>query len=395
MDIELRVPTPEDLNGVFDVRAQAFAVPESDRERWTALVEPSGMIAAFLGTQVVGAMNAIGFGQWFGGRSVPMGGIATVVVRPEHRGEGIAARMLGLSLEKMRERGLVVSTLNPATTRVYRAAGWEIAGDMAVHRIPTHALARLPRGDSERVRRLGKDDWPAVQGCYDHAAAMQSGWVDRSDWWWNIVETDAFADQAFVYGVDGADGLAGYMIYTQSGDAPTGWGFDIAVEELISVEPGAAVTLWRFLGSHGMQVESIKLDRGPVDELLLFLPEQDVSEVENNRWMHRIVDAPEAIAARGFPANVAGEVHLELTDRLAPWNDGRWILRVEGGRGELVSGGTGALQLTINGLSTLATGWASATALSGAGLLHHAAAADRAALDAMFAGPTPSMVDDF
>jgi predicted acetyltransferase len=395
MDIELRVPTPEDLDGIFDVRAQAFAVPESDRERWTSLVDPSGMVAAFLGTQVVGALNVIGFGQWFGSRSVPMGGVATVVVRPEHRGEGIAARMLATSLERMRERGLVVSTLNPATTRVYRAAGWEIAGDMAVHRIPTHSLGRLPRGDSERIRRLGPDDWPAVQACYDRAAATQAGWVDRRDWWWGIVEKDAFEDQAFLYGVDGDDGLAGYMIYSQAGNAPAGWGFDIEVEELVTVEAGAAVTLWRFLGGHAMQVESIKLARGPVDELLLFLPEQDVTQIANSRWMHRVVDAPGAIAARGFPPNVVGEVHLEIRDRVAPWNEGRWILKVEAGRGELTSGGTGAVQLTVNGLSSLATGWASATALSGAGLLHHASASDRAALDALFAGPTPSMVDDF
>ena len=94
MDIEIRVPTADDIDGIFDVRAQAFAVPESDRERWTSLIDPAGMLTAFLGTQVVGSLNVIALGQWYGGRSVPMGGVATVVVRPEHRGEGIAARLL-------------------------------------------------------------------------------------------------------------------------------------------------------------------------------------------------------------------------------------------------------------------------------------------------------------
>src|ERR1700675_3992145 len=69
MDIEIRVPTPEDLDGIFDVRAQAFAIKESDRARWTTLVDPAGMVTAFLGTTVVGSLNAIGLGQWFGGRS--------------------------------------------------------------------------------------------------------------------------------------------------------------------------------------------------------------------------------------------------------------------------------------------------------------------------------------
>src|ERR1700709_471803 len=140
MDIEIRVPSPEDINGIFDVRAQAFAIPESDRERWTGLVDSAGMVTAFLGPKVVGALNVLELGQWFGGRAIPMGGVATVVVRPEHRGEGIAARPLEASLVSMRERGLPVSTLNPATIRVYRAAGWEIGGDLATHRIPTRSL---------------------------------------------------------------------------------------------------------------------------------------------------------------------------------------------------------------------------------------------------------------
>ena len=393
MDIEIRVPTPEDLNGIFDVRAQAFAVPESDRERWTALIDPSEMVTAFLGTQVVGSLNILGLGQWFGGRPVPMGGVATVVVLPEHRGEGLAPRLLEAGLERMRDRGLVVSTLHPATTRVYRSAGWEIGGDLAIHRIPTTALERLPRGESERVRRLTRDDWPLAQICYDGAAAAQSGWLDRNEWWWGVVADETFVDQTFVYGVDGTDGLAGYVVFTQAQTEK--FGYRLVVEELVAREPGAALTLWRMLGTHGMQVNSITLQRGPVDELLLVLPEQDVTQVSNNRWMHRLVDAPAAIAARGFPPDVAAEVHLGLTDRLAPWNEGRWLLRVEGGRGELVAGGTGDLQITINGLSALATGWASASSLAGAGLLHHSSPADRAALDAIFAGPTPTMVDDF
>jgi predicted acetyltransferase len=393
MDIEIRVPTADELHGVFDVRAQAFAVPESDRERWTNLVDPSRMTTAFLGTQVVGSLNVIPLGQWYGGRSVPMGGVATVVVRPEHRGEGIAARLLAHGLERMRDEGIVVSTLHPATTRVYRALGWEIGGDLARHTVATRALERLPRGDSEKVRRLTRDEWPLVQQCYDAVAPAHPGWLDRSEWWWNVTGDDSFEDQSFVYAVEGDDGLAAYVVFTQR--ASDLGGYSIEVEELVAREPGAAVTLWRFLSGHGMQVRKITINRGPVDELLLVLPEQDVRQVHNSRWMHRLVDVPAALAARGYPAAVAAEVHVEVTDRVAPWNDGRWVVRVEGGRGEVTPGGTGEVQLTINGLSALASGWTSATALTGAGALHHASPTACAALDAMFAGPAPTMVDEF
>jgi predicted acetyltransferase len=393
MEIEIRVPTADELHGVFDVRAQAFAVPESDRKRWMSLANPAGMTTAFLGSQVVGSLNVIPLGQWYGGRSVPMGGVATVVVRPEHRGEGIAARLLTHALARMREDGLAVSTLHPATTRVYRASGWEIGGDLARCTIATRALERLPRGDSERVRRLGREDWPLVQQRYDAVAPVHPGWVDRSAWWWGVTADESFRDQSFVYGVDGDDGLAAYVVFTQRPAAA--WGYSIEVQELVAREPGASVTLWRFLSGHGMQVGTITINRGPIDELLLVLPEQDVRPLHNNRWMHRLVDVPAALMARGYPTAVAAEVHLELTDRVAPWNDGRWVLRVEGGLAEVEAGGTGEVQLTINGLSALASGWTSASALRGAGALHHASATARAALDAMFAGPAPTILDEF
>jgi predicted acetyltransferase len=393
MDIELRTPTREDIDAIFDVRAQAFAVKESDRERWTNLVDPAGMVTAFLGTEVIGSLNVIGIGQWFGGRALPMGGVATVVVRPEHRGEGIAARLLEASLERMRDRGLIVSTLNPATTRVYRSAGWEIAGDLARCRIPTRSLERLPRGESERLRRLGREDWPLVQVCYDAVAATQPGWVDRNEWWWGTLADEVFEDQSFLYGIDGDDGqLAGYIQFSQE---PADGGYHIAVEELVARDAGAAVTMWRMLGTHAMQVESVTLNRGPVEPLLLALPEQDVREVSNTRWMHRVVDAPAAIAGRGFPPSVSAEVHLDISDRLAHWNEGRWILRVEGGRGELVSGGAGDVQMAINGFSAMTTGYAAATVLAEAGALHHGSPADHSALDAIFSGPRPTMVDEF
>lgn len=392
MDLELRVPAAEHLDGIFDVRAQAFAVAESDRERWTKLVDPSQMVAAFVGPEVVGALNILDFGQWFGGRSVPMGGIATVVVRPEHRGRGVARRLLEKALERMRERGLVVSTLNPATTRVYRAAGWEIGGDLASYKVPTRALQHVPRGVPDRVRRLTSSDWPAVRACYDAVAPPRTGWLDRSDFWWGEYEKVAFADQSFVYGVEGDDGLDAFLTFEQKPSQL--WGYQLEVEELVARDATAAQTLWYFLGTHAMQAKDVVIRRGPVEPLLLVLPEQDVRQVWNNRWMHRIVDAPAAIAARGFPSGLTSSVHLDLADGLAPWNAGRWVLEVDGGRGGLRPGGDGDVALTINAFSTLSTGWASAPALAEAGALS-GPPEHLAALDAMFAGPAPTILDEF
>jgi predicted acetyltransferase len=127
----------------------------------------------------------------------------------------------------------------------------------------------------------------------------------------------------------------------------------------------------------------------------LVLPEQVVELAGANHWMTRIVDAAGAITARGYPPGVRVEVHLQLADRLAPWNDGRFVLRIEGGEGKLSPGGTGDVQLSVNALASLYTGWASASTLAGAGLVHHVGARELGMLDAAFAGPRPYLFDSY
>ena len=167
------------------------------------------------------------------------------------------------------------------------------------------------------------------------------------------------------------------------------------MHELVAADARAAVTLWRHLASHVAQVDTVTVLAVPLDVLTLLLPEQVVEFVAANHWMTRIVDAAGAIAARGYPPGVRAEVHLQLADRAAPWNDGRFVLRVEGGEGKLTPGGTGDVHLSVNALASLYTGWATAPVLTAAGLLYHAGPHEIAALDAAFAGPRPYLFDNY
>jgi predicted acetyltransferase len=394
MELELRTPEPQDLPDFFTLRAQAFAAPEQEREAWIAFADLSTMHGAFDRGRMVGGLRVIPFGQWFGGRCLPMGGVAGVVVAPEVRGHGVAPRLLARALEGMHEQGTLVSTLHPATLRPYRAAGWEVAGPFSTYRIPTRSLLRLHHGDPEGVHRLGRDDWTRAQVCYERAAPGHPGWLERSPARWDQVAGASFGEQAYVYGVEGDDGeMAGYLTYSQT-RAGHAAGYGISVHELVSLTPEAHATLWSFLGGHAMQVESVLLPGALVEELVLLLPEQDLALVDDNRWMHRLVDVTGALEARGWPAAVAGEVHLDVDDPTAPWNAGRHVLRVEGGRAEVRPGGTGEVRLGVGALSTLAAGGFTARTLAAAGRVHASPDA-LATLDALFAAPRPHLLDDF
>ena len=73
---------------------------------------------------------------------------------------------------------------------------------------------------------------------------------------------------------------------------------------------------------------------GPAaDPLLLLVTEQDYSVPYFEQWLLRMLDVPAALAARGYPKGVSGEVHLAVLDDMLPANDGPVILSVANGRG--------------------------------------------------------------
>src|SRR5262249_28944390 len=109
----------------------------------------------------------------------------------------------------------------------------------------------------------------------------------------------------------------------------------------------------------------------------------------------RVISAPAAVAARGFPAGVRASVPLTLADPRFPANTGAWRLAVGDGRGTLTRypGAARALQLGPRGLAALYAGTPLAT-LRMAGLASGGDPGTDAALDAAFAG-TPYMLDHF
>jgi predicted acetyltransferase len=394
MDVELRAPRDEEVDDVFAVCSEAFTSPPERRDGWVATKSMDHFLAAWMGDELVGTTEVAPVGQFFGGRSVPMGAVASVAVRPAHRGRGVAPRLLGRAVERMHEQGLVVSTLHPATTRFYRGLGWEIGGEFGIRRVPCASLASLPPGEPECVWRGAAADLGTVRECYERVAPTINGAIDRADARWRADELALEQPHRYLYVYDGDGQIDGYVVYEQHQAGRT-WGFRITVHELVAADARAAVTLWRHLGSHAAQVDTVTVLAMPLDVLTLLLPEQVVEFVGANHWMTRVVDAPGAVAARGYSPGVRAEVHVQLADRLAPWNDGRFVLRIEGGEGKLSPGGTGDVHLSINALASLYTGWASARDLAGAGVLHHAGDRELRMLDAAFAGPRPYLFDNY
>lgn len=398
MPLEIRPVPPDDHEAAHALRVQALSgrhIPYHV-ERPQPVPGRDVELGAYDGGRLVATVTAWDFGQWFGHREVPMGAVTGVAVAPDRRGSGAGGAAMRALLPAMRELGFAVSTLYPSTTSFYRGMGWEIAGVWSTAKIISGSLADVPPPIDTKVRPASLDERETLALVYERAAPDRPGWLGRRGAWWDLATWRARRDEdtpRHVYVAERAGESVGYVRYEHTTEDPRVYG--LKVEDLVAVDRDALVALLRLLGSNRTMTETIEVRSGLADPLFHLLPEQDLSPDFSWRWMTRLLDAPAAIAARGYPPTTTATVPIELIDPLVESNDGRWVLEVSGGEGKLTPGGDGRVRLTVGALSTLFTGWSPPRQLAALGLVDGATASDLDQLGAAFAGPHPWCPDFF
>jgi predicted acetyltransferase len=312
---------------------------------------------------------------------------------PELRGRGLARLVLTRLLHHARERGALIATLFRTAPGPYRRLGCEEVGAMTTLAVPAAALAGLPVPPDVTLRPATAADVPAVHEVYRTLARASAGLVDRAEPLWDTSPEAVLARHdglTVAVGPDGTvDGYAGW-------DRGPGYDRDsrITVRDLIGLTAPATSALLAMLGSWLHVAPTISLCIPEPDPAPLLGQFVGTRVESRERWMLRVLDAPGAVAARGWPAHLAGSVDLELEDDVCPWNAGAHRLVLEGGSGTLEPGGSGAVRLTARGLAVLYAGGVPPAILRRAGLLSGDAGAD-AFLAAASAGPPPSLLDYF
>ncbi len=155
-----------ELRDFVALAARALSFEDADVDLWARREGQANMRVARVGDEVVGGLTVQRMGQWFGGRSVPMGGVRAVAVAPEHRGCGIASSLLRVALREMYEDGVALSALYPATQTVYRKSGYAPAGLRTGYRVPAGAID--VDGRKGRVRPIEPEDFDAVAFAQKH-----------------------------------------------------------------------------------------------------------------------------------------------------------------------------------------------------------------------------------
>src|SRR6185503_15451173 len=137
---------------------------------------------ALRGTRVVGGLLLVPMGQWFGGKTVPLVGIAGVAIAPEERGRGVAKALMQSALREVAAQGGVLSGLYPATRTLYRSVGYELSGTR-------YAITLQPKGisvsdHSPPIRPLTEADYPEIERAYAEVARENDGYLARGPYIW-------------------------------------------------------------------------------------------------------------------------------------------------------------------------------------------------------------------
>lgn len=394
---------PRDLDTTARMIALAFGgTPEKSRD-WLTSAGLDNLRIVRENDRTVATLLRIPMGTFFGGRSVPLLGIAGVAVAPEERGRGQAAFLMRSFVRSAYEEGWALAGLYASTHRLYRKFGYEHAGHRFCYNIPLvriDADGPLSSGAAPthdlRVAALTEQDDPEIRACYAKFASMYEGTLDRGPYIWARIRK--MRDETYTgFGVRDSSGtLRGYLFLTQQRSNPNGR-FSVALTDFVFNDEAAGRRLWGFLHDFSMMGEDLTFYGGPTHPALQLLRQQRHTVELKDDWLIRVVDVKRALEARGYSPAIRADLSLLITDDVVPENAGHWNIRIADGRATAEKSPTprassGTLSVTARGLATIYSGFNSARQAKLLGL----ADGDESALamaDSVFARSTPWMSD--
>jgi GNAT superfamily N-acetyltransferase len=280
-----------------------------------------------------------------GGSVPPVAGLTWVGVHPDCRRRGVLTAMLTDHLARTREEGLALSVLHASEPAIYGRFGYGIASLQLQVELGRGTTFTAPYLEDEAARvttRLVTANQPGVtarvRACALAAAPSAAG---------TIMGTQEFADlfgheppeerrdkerKRFIFAqLDGEDlGCVGLRREHKWDNARPG---GTLTAGLMFGTPAARLALLRRLVDFDL-VGTVRLENtGAGDPLLAWLDgPRGTGDVKtwDSTWV-RLVDIGAAWPLRSYDADC--DVVVEVEDRHAPWNAGRWRLTASDGAG--------------------------------------------------------------
>ncbi|MBP2407662.1 GNAT family N-acetyltransferase [Brachybacterium fresconis] len=354
-----------------------------------------------------------------GGGVARCGGVGGLAVHPAHRGGGVFGQLLTAVIARCAAEGMATSMLYPSNPSIYRRFGYQVVarGERLV--VPLVDLQRLPPVTGRHLVPVTAATLPRLHALYreltaeDNAMLLREGplfeqGMPGKGWSALLLEDESGTDH-------------GYLSWTRV----PGPGPGLEVHEILGRTRHDRLALLRSLGSWSTVLEEVTLRLRTEDPVLEALPGGGARPAPGPvpLVMMRVIDTAAMLRARHAPDTLRGTIRLEVADGTVSSGTceaaGRWrvtaadgSITVEPEDGEAADGGAragdadpdgdgdgtgtlGTVHLDIHAASLLLVG---GRTLADARRLGLGAAADPSAesfLDALLAGPRPSVMDAF
>ncbi len=316
------------------------------------------------------------------GTMLPVAGLTWVGVHPDHRRRGLLTAMLRHHFEQSRAEGVHVSALHASEPAIYGRHGYGLASIEYATELGRGTTFTAPHLEDEvaalRTRMVdatGPDiaarrrrcDLAVARECVgsivgDEGFFQELGHVSAADRRGNEIPRVIFATR------DGAD--VGYVVFRRSHK----WSHarpsaEIDVRQL-SGGPAARLALLRRVVDLDL-AGTIKMWGTSQDDPLLSWVDgpraTGALEPFDSLWV-RLVDLPGALAARGYDDGC--DVVVDVTDVAAPWNAGRWRIRVKDGTADVTRTDDDAdVALPVSALGAAYLGGGNLVAMQRAGVI--------------------------
>jgi predicted acetyltransferase len=323
MRLSFRTARSDDLERLIDVHASAFPDPRGrdDREHnftrnplgdladlWVAVADDSGAIVAHAFLFPLRA--------WFGGRLVPVGGIASVGVAPEARRRGVGTALVEHLHAMSVTRGDAIALLYPFRQAFYGRIGYAATSTYRRLRLRPASIPWMPELGARPATGADRE---AIKACWRAAAARHSGMLERSERFWE----SRWADEATTWLlVESATRVEGYLSWTsQQREAHAAT--TLFVREIVASTDAAMRSLWALVGAQQGQIAEAHVDVAldhPIEQALVDADRGRFGDVHVEHVlgevvagpMIRILDVSRALEARGYEAD--GSLAVSIGD---------------------------------------------------------------------------------
>ncbi|ASK64680.1 GNAT family N-acetyltransferase [Brachybacterium avium] len=342
-----------------------------------------------------------------GGGVAGCGGVAGLAVHPAYRGEGLFGTLLTAVIARCGVEGMALSMLYPSNPSIYRRYGYQVVARGQSLIVPLVDLQRIPAVPGRRLVPVTAESMPRLRRLHHQLTAGDNLMLRR--------EPPLFPEAMPAHPwsallLEDESGTAhGYMSWTRRpGDAD---GVGLEVHELLGRSRSDRQALLRSLGSWSTVSEQVRLRLRTEDPVLDVLPGGGARPDPSPQplVMMRVIDTEATLRARRAPAGLDGTLRLVVEDDTVPAGTcragGTYLVSAHHGdvtaAAEDVPAGAaptdvlGTCRLDIHSASLLLVGGRTLADARRLGLRAEAEPAGESFLDALLAGPRPSVLDAF